>query len=192
MNVDRKLIQDCLKDDRDAQQILYKHCYAVLMGTAMRYMKDKAEAASALNHCFLKIIKGLHSYEHNQNFQAWSQRIMINTCIDVLRKQNRHRDREYPFDPNDHVYKNGSVNWNEAESNLGVEAILKLVQTLPSNTRQVFNMYVIEGYQHKEIAEMLEINEGTSKWHLSKARKMLRDKIALELKNEKNINVNAS
>jgi RNA polymerase sigma-70 factor (ECF subfamily) len=155
-------------------------------------MRDKDEAASALNQCFLKIIKGLRTYEHSQNFQAWAQRIMVNTCIDILRKRKRHRDREYPFDPNEGIYKNGSIDWNKAESALNAEAILKLVQTLPEKTRQVFNLYVIEGYQHNEIAELLEFSEGTSKWHLSKARKLLKNKIALQLKTEKNINVNAS
>lgn len=192
MHVNRKLVQDCLDDDRQAQQVLYKYCYAMLMGIGMRYMRDKTEAADALNQSFLKIIQGLSKYEHNQNFKAWSQRIMVNTCIDMLRKRKRQLDREYPFDPSDSLYRDTTVDWNQAESNLNAESLLKLVQSLPDKTRQVFNLYVIEGFQHSEIGEMLELSEGTSKWHLSKARKLLKNKIAAQLKSEKVINVNAS
>ena len=192
MKINRLLIQKCLDDDRASQKLLYKHCYTSLMGIGLRYLKDKEDAADALNQSFLKIIQGLEHYEHNQNFKAWSQRIMVNTCIDLLRKRQRQRDREYPFDPNESLYKNAHVDWNQAESKLGAEAILKLVRTLPDKTRQVFNLYVIEGFQHNEIGSMLEISEGTSKWHLSKARKLLQNKIAAQLNGENDINVNAS
>jgi len=191
MNIDRKLIQDCINNNRQSQHLLYKYCHPILIPIGLRYLKDRNDAIAALNKSFMKVLNALNTYEEHQNFNAWIKRIMVNTCIDEIRKKTKHQQREYPFDPSDHVYKSGSIDWNQAENKLGVEEILKLVQELPDKTRQVFNLYVVEGYQHAEVGEILDMSEGTSKWHLSKARKLLQDKLT-QLLNEDNLSINAS
>lgn len=191
MKIDSALIQSCIKDDRNAIHELYQYCYVRLMGIGMRYLKDKNNAVAAYHSSFIKILNGLPEYSDQQNFDAWVKRIMVNTCIDTFRKESKHHSREYPFDPADFFYKNSSVDWNLAESKLNTDEILKLVQALPERTRQVFNLYVMEDFKHLEIADMLDMSEGTSKWHLSKARSMLQQKL-LKIMDQKSVNINVS
>jgi RNA polymerase sigma-70 factor (ECF subfamily) len=126
----------------------------------------------------MKILKGLESIKSDKvNFNAWSKRIMVNTLIDEYRKKKNYtnhisvKETERELD----VVSNSSV--NEAESDMGYENLIKLVQQLPEISGRVFNLYVIDGYSHKEIGDLLGISEGTSKWHLSTARKQLREKL---------------
>ena len=125
----------------------------------------------------MKILKGLENVGTDVNFPAWSKRIMVNTLIDEYRKRknytahvnSRETDRELD------IYAEPQA--NEAESNFGYENLMKMVAQLPEVSGKVFNLYVIDGFNHKEIGELLGISEGTSKWHLSTARKVLREKL---------------
>jgi len=178
MKVDSEIIASCIKDDRKAIEQLYKYCFQSLMPICYRYHKNEEDARSSLNIGFLKIIKGLKDVELEAfNFNAWSKRIINNTLIDEYRKIKKHRDRYSITDSERELDYFAESDKNEALSNFGEATVLELIKELPVACAQVFNLYVIDGYVHKEIAEMLEIPEGTSKWHLSQAKKMLRDKL---------------
>lgn len=175
MNVQPHLIALCLKQDRKAEYELYKQSYSYLMSICMRYSRDKDTASEALNAGYLKILKNLPSYKPEIPFKAWIRQIMINTLIDVYRKHKREREKltyvdEY-FDTADFS------DVNEALARLNCKQILDEIARLPEATRRVFNLFVIDGYSHREIGEMLEISEGTSKWHLNAARQKLKEYI---------------
>ena len=151
-----------------------------------RYNNNEEDARAAFNSGFIKILSGLEKVDKDLNFDAWAKRVMVNNLIDEYRKNKRYTshitksDSERALD----FYSEGHT--NNAESNLGYENIMMLVQELPAVSARVFNLYVIEGYSHKEIGELLEMSEGTSKWHLSTARKMLREKLdRLENRNQR-------
>lgn len=175
MNVQPHLIALCIKHDRKAEYELYKESYSYLMSICMRYSRDKDTASELLNVGYLKILKNLTTYKPEISFKAWIRRIMINTLIDEYRKNKRERERityvdEY-FDSSDYSEV------NEALAKLNCKQILDEINKLPEATKKVFNLFVIDGYSHKEIGEMLNISEGTSKWHLNSARQKLKEVI---------------
>lgn len=186
MDITPEIIKSCISDDRKAINLLYEYGFKLLMPVCFRYNKNEGDARAAYNKGFMKILKGLPKLEENTNFNAWSRRIMTNSLIDDYRKNKKYNERIQKSDSDSELdfYSTGTE--NEAESNLGMENILFLIKELPAATSCVFNLYVIDGYSHKEIAEQLEMSEGTSKWHLSTARKMLREKLdRLENQNQR-------
>ena len=191
MNVTKELLDACRNEDREAIHDLYEHCHGHLLGIGLRYLKNRNDAVAAYHQSFMKLLNNLDAYSEQQNFMAWAKRIMVNTCIDIFRKNSKHVEREYPFDPADYYYKNASVDWNLAEMNMRTEDLLAMVQSLPEKSKQVFNLYVFEDYKHHQIADLLDMSEGTSKWHLSKARKLLQQKILL-LMDQENAKINVS
>lgn len=177
MKVDRQLIMDCARGDRRAQFQLYKSCYSVLMGVCIRYKKDQDEAAEILNAGFLKILNNLEKYKESVPFEAWIRRIMINTVIDEFRKNRKVKELvEHTDFTETHKY-NDQVEYNTADRNFDAEQIELLIKRLPPVSQKVFNLYAVDGYNHREIGEMLNISDGTSKWHLSFARKKLQEMI---------------
>lgn len=186
MNIEPKLLHACKKRDRKAQFQLYKSCFSLLMGVCIRYKRDEAEARSILNVGFLKILTNLEKYNTKVPFEAWIRRIMINTIIDEFRKNRKERELiDYTdFGATDRF--NQQVDYNEADKLFDVAAIEHLIKQLPSVTQKVFNLYIIDGYSHKEISKMLQMSVGTSKWHLSNARKILKSKL------QKSINASKS
>lgn len=181
MKVDQKLISSCKKQERKAQFELYKNCYGVLMGICLRYHKNKEDAQAILNVGFLKILNGLVKYDPTVPFEAWIRRIMINTIIDQYRKERKNREYiEYAdFQENDTGIQ--EVDFNEAEKRFNAEQLEKMIHQLPNVSQQVFNLHAIDGYSHKEIAEKMGMSVGTSKWHVSHARKELKKMIELKL-----------
>ncbi len=186
MSITAEIIQKCISDDRKAINYMYEYCFKLLMPVCFRYNSNEEDARAAYNAGFIKILKSLDKVEDDLNFNAWSKRVMVNTLIDEYRKNKRYTphitksdsERELDF------YSDGHN--NDADSNLGYENIMMLVQELPVVSAHVFNLYVVEGYSHKEIGEQLDMSEGTSKWHLSTARKMLREKLdRLENRNQR-------
>jgi RNA polymerase sigma-70 factor (ECF subfamily) len=147
------------------------------MPVCFRYHNNEEDARSSLNIGFMKILKGLENVEEDVNFPAWSKRIIVNTLIDEYRKKRNYTSRVTSKETERELDIEGSADINEAESNFGYESLLKLIKELPQVSQKVFNLYVIEGYNHKEIGDLLGISEGTSKWHLSTARKVLREKL---------------
>jgi RNA polymerase sigma-70 factor (ECF subfamily) len=177
MDVTSDILKACKRDDRKAIQFLYEHCFKKLMPVCFRYHNNEEDARASLNLGFMKILKGLESVDENGNFGAWSKRVMVNTLIDEYRKKKHYSDHISIRETERELDYEAETLGNEAESEFGYEALIKMIQTLPEISAKVFNMYVIDGYTHKEIADILGMSEGTSKWHLSTARKTLRDKL---------------
>lgn len=147
------------------------------MPVCYRYHNNEEDARSSLNLGFMKILKGLETVDEDLNFNAWSKRIIVNTLIDEYRKKKNYNSRVSTKETERELDFESVHESNEAESNFGYESLLKLITELPEVSQKVFNLYVIEGFNHKEIGELLGISEGTSKWHLSTARKVLREKL---------------
>jgi RNA polymerase sigma factor (sigma-70 family) len=175
MDIQPQLIALCIKQDRKAEYELYKKCYSYLMNICTRYSKDKDSASEALNAGYLKILKNLASYKPEIPFRVWIRRIMINTLIDEYRKNKREREK---ISYVEQYYDNSDFSEvNEAMSRINCSDLLEEINRLPLATKKVFNLFAIDGYSHKEIGEMLEISEGTSKWHLNSARQKLKEYI---------------
>lgn len=169
------LVTACINGNRVAQKQLYESMYGRMMGICLRYSRDEDEARSLVNQGFFKVFKSLSKKSPSAPLEAWMKRIMINTSIDEVRKRNRRKTEELSV-VSDYVVDENII------SQFQVDEILKLVQQLPEMYRTVFNLSVIEGYNHKEIAEMLNIEEATSRSNLSKSKKKLREFITQKLR----------
>ncbi|MBI1838073.1 MAG: RNA polymerase sigma factor [Flavobacteriia bacterium] len=178
MHISPEILEACLREDRKAMKQLYEYCFKLLMPVCFRYHSNEEEARSSLNLGFMKIIKGLENILKEEiNFDAWSKRVMVNTLIDEYRKNKTYNTHIQSKETERELDYHASSTSNDGESAIGYENILKLIKDLPVISGKVFNLYVIEGYSHREIGELLEMSEGTSKWHLSTARKLLREKL---------------
>lgn len=185
-DITAELLKACMEDDRRAIKYLYEHCFKKLMPVCYRYHNNEEDARSSLNIGFMKILKGLESIDGQVNFAAWSKRIMINTLIDEYRKKRNYQSHVTSKETERELDVEANPTDNEAESDLGYQNLLGLISQLPEISGRVFNLYVIDGFNHKEIGEMLGMSEGTSKWHLSTARKLLREKLEkLENQNQR-------
>lgn len=164
-----ELLKGCIRGDRKAQERLYKDYYAAMMSICLRYTKNEHDAVEVLNNGFLKVFKNIQRYEGRQaSLYTWIRTIIINCCLDFIRSQQRVIKAE-------ELTEVGEMNANETDalSKLKAADLLQLVRQLSPATQAVFNLYVVEGYNHREIGELLGISEGTSKWHLSDGRKSL-------------------
>ena len=179
MNLDPQLLQAAHKGDRKAQYALYRVCFPVLMAVCMRYRRDEQDAASALNMGFLKIINNLDRYRREEvPFEAWIRRIMINTAIDEFRREKKWRELTVFTDELERTHPEEPIEWGEAEKRIDVQHLEALMRRLPPMTQQVFNLFALDGFSHKEISDMLGMSEGTSKWHVNAARQKLQRWIA--------------
>lgn len=175
----RELIEACVKGDRVAQQNLYDLFSRRMYVVCLRYTKSQQEAEDVLQDSFIKVFKNLKGYRGDSRLDYWIKRIVINTALNSQRKKLYM----YPMVDIDDV-KN-EFDHSKAFSNFQMEELLKMIKELPTGCQTVFNLFAIEGYSHKEIAEMLEVSEGTSKSQFARARKLLQDKIAEEDKTER-------
>lgn len=172
MSPEKKLIKKCLEGDAEAQKKLYDQYAPALWPVCLRYAKNRMAAEDVMQEGFIKIFKYLGNYKGEGSFEGWMRRTMVNTAINIYKKNLKmQNDKNIDF-----VYdlKNDSVS---AISQMNAEDILKVVQTLPDGYRTIFNLFVVEGYPHKDIAAMLGISENTSKSQLSRARSILQVKI---------------
>lgn len=144
----------------------------MMMNICVRYTKNEADAIEVLNTGFYKVFKNIDSYTAAKATPyTWIRTIIINTCLNFIRsKEKGVSTLEVEESPNIHIDA-------EAVAQMDSDEILQQVQQLPPATQAVFNLYIIDGYTHKEIAAMLQISEGTSKWHLSEARKTLQKQL---------------
>jgi RNA polymerase sigma-70 factor (ECF subfamily) len=166
-------IQGCLSNNRKAQELLYRLCYSFAAKIAMRYSRDDQDAADILSHAFVKVFKHIHQYDAAKgSFYAWLKRIVVNEGLDHIKSRNRF-DSPTELDAAEEVPINHSV-----IEQMEAGEILQLVQKLPPTTHAVFVLYAVEGYNHREIGEKLNISEGTSKWYLSEARKSLQQMLS--------------
>ena len=180
MKIDKKLLNDCLKQKRLAQNQLYKEVFSYLMNICLRYKNDYDTAGASLNAIFLKILSNLDKFKKEDSFIPWIKRIAVNHLIDEYRKEKREKEKLSFLDDVPRANTPSSIHKQEAE--MDSEYLLEMIRKLPKVTAKVFNLYAIDGFKHREIGEMLEMSENTSKWHVREARKKLQ--IMLEVFNE--------
>lgn len=165
-----QLIEACLNGDARAQKMLFQNFGPKLYAVCLRYSKSEEEAQDMLQDGFVKIFEKLLSYKGEGSFEGWMRRIMVNTCLDEIRRTKKFQSN---VDVEDFSY---SLTDNETVlDDLAAKDLLKILQRIPMGYRTVFNLYVIEGYSHKEIADELEITVSTSKSQFSRAKAMLRE-----------------
>jgi len=177
------IIKNCKSGKLKQQEALYKYFYGYAMGICLRYAYTKTDASEILNDSFLKVFKNINKYKDEFPFKPWLKKIIVNTAIDYYRKNARFR----PMLEIEEV-ENEAFNI-EIVDTLSYEDIKKLLDRLPEMYRLVFNLYEIEGYTHKEIANKLNFDEGTSRSYLTRAKKKLRKlvEIFFELKHERKV-----
>jgi len=166
-----QLIRGCAKQDSKSQKLLYKAFYGFSMAICLRYAGNRDEAAEVMNQGFFKVFKNIERYDADRPFKAWLGKIMMNVSIDHYRanlKMAYTEDIETAEHLSDGDYSDKNLNYND---------LLAMVQRLPQAYRTVFNLFAIDGYSHDEIGEMLNINAGTSKSNLFKARQKLKQMI---------------
>jgi RNA polymerase sigma factor (sigma-70 family) len=169
------LIDGCRRNNRKAQELLYKKFYRALAAICARYTKDQQDTLEVLNDAYLKIFRNIAQYDAGKgSFYTWACSIVIHAAIDFLRRL------QPPFEAIDFVDVTQPVIESDAIQKMGADELLQLIRQLPTATHLVFNLYVIEGFTHREIAGMLGISEGTSKWHVSEGRKQIQRSIHLE------------
>ena len=164
-----KLIKRCKQNDIKAQEELYRLYAGKMFGLCLKYSDSYAQAEDTLQDGFLTIFDKIGQYKHQGSFEGWMKRIMINTTLQKYRKE-----KLYSISNEDQIEET-TVEYEE--SSLPLDFLLSIVQQLPQRYREVFNMYVLDGYSHKEIAGILQISEGTSKSNLSRARSLLKESI---------------
>ena len=166
-----ELINSCKQKDNKAQSQIYQLYAGKLFAICLKYSKNYQEAQDNLQNGFITIFDKIEQYKFRGSFEGWLKRIVINTALQTYRQKNVLNliTEEIPE----------QVEIEIDEEEVSLDFLLNLIQELPNRYRLVFNLYVLDGYPHKEIAEMLSISEGTSKSNLSRARLILRNKIEL-------------
>ena len=165
-----KLITQCQKNSAKAQGELYKLYKNKLFSVCLKYSKNYAEAEDNLQDAFVTIFKKIDQYKHKGSFEGWLKRIAINTSL------QRYREDVGVYD----IINEGNiedVSVDIDEENVSIDFLLQIIQELPDRYRLVFNLYVLDGYSHVEISELINISTGTSKSNLARARLILKDKI---------------
>jgi RNA polymerase sigma factor (sigma-70 family) len=163
----RNLIKGCLKNDRKSQRNLYQHFYAYGLSICLRYSDNRDEAVELLNEAFMKTFMNLKKFDLSKSFTPWLRKILINTCINNFRKKKIGFTTELGNNHDRQVSE-------DILSGISYQEILGMIRKLSPAYRAVFNLYVIEGYKHEEIAKMLDISVGTSKSNLAKAKMNMR------------------
>ena len=166
-----QLIKECAAGKTKAQARLYQMFAPKMLGVCLRYSKEKEEAEDNLHEGFIKVFDKIGTFRHEGSFEGWMKRVMVNISLEKFRKQH------VVFPVEDVVaYETPDLN-DEIISEISANDLLDLVRKLPARYQMVFNLYVIEGLNHKEIAEEMKISEGTSKSNLARARMILKKKI---------------
>jgi RNA polymerase sigma-70 factor (ECF subfamily) len=170
---EEQLIQKVLAGNTQAQKIFYDRFASRMYGVALRFAHDREEAGDILQEGFVKVFSNLSSYRNEGSLEGWVRRTIINTAINYYKKNLKHRsnadiDKIVIYEKSDDV---------SAIDQLSAGELMKLISELPDGYRAVFNLYVIEGYQHNEIGELLNISENTSKSQLARARAYLQKRI---------------
>lgn len=173
MNSDTNILKGCIKGKSSAQRELFDRYSRVLLGICVRYAASVEEAEDILQEGFVKIFLNISHFKGEGSLMAWMRRIMINTAITHYHKMRKHRyhdDIEEVRETNMETHS-----WGEAD--FTSEELWNVIQRMPEGYRMVFNLYAVEGYKHREIAEIMGIDENTSKSQYSRARKWLQERL---------------
>ncbi len=167
-----KLIDDCAKGKQKARKELFRQYHKMLLGICLRYSRDKSEAEDILLEGFMQIYSKIGTYSNVGSFEGWLKKVLLHTAIDYFRKNKRENIHQNIDDYKDLVSED-----IDSLKQLSAKEILNLIQSMPQGYRITFNLFAIEGYSHKEIAEKLQVSESTSKSQLRKARIWLMKKL---------------
>ncbi|KAA3652946.1 MAG: sigma-70 family RNA polymerase sigma factor [Bacteroidetes bacterium] len=175
-----EMLEGCKANQEAAQKHLFDRYARVMTGVCMRYADRFEEAQDIVQDGFVKVFNKIETYSGSGSLEGWIRRIMVNTALDYLRKI-KHERFNLSIDDVEYSLKDSQV----IESNMQADDLLKIIKTLPLGYRTVFNMYAIEGFSHKEIADELGISENTSKSQYSRARTLLQKKLVqIEIEND--------
>ena len=173
MNSDSHILSGCIKGKPGAQRELYDKYARILLGICIRYAGSVEEAEDILQEGFVKIFLNIDHFKGEGSLMAWMRRIMINTAITAYHRTLKHRYHDDIGEIRETDMT--EVSWDE--SDFTAEELKKVIQRMPEGYKMVFNLYAIEGYKHREIAEILEIDENTSKSQYSRARRWLQERL---------------
>jgi len=171
INNDSQLIIQSLQNNRQAQKLLYEKFSPKMLSLCAYYIKDQQQSEEVMLNGFLKVFTKLNQFSNKGSFEGWIRKIMVFECISYLRKKNK-----LIFTDNIEIFE--TIIDNEVELTIAVEDLHNYINALPEGSKIVFNMYVIEGYKHAEIAEILNVSTGTTKTQLYRARKALQEMIS--------------
>ncbi|MCU0443053.1 MAG: RNA polymerase sigma factor [Bacteroidia bacterium] len=170
--VEKDIIQGCVEGKRLSQKCLYEHFAAKMLGVCIRYAKDRAEAEDMLQEGFIKVFQNITKFKHEGSFEGWVRRIMIFTAINWFKHRSRKFQEDLDAEGYDAPYDDNVV------EKIAAKEIIALVQQMPEGYRMIFNLYAIEGYNHREIASLLGIAEGTSKSQYARAKQFMQAVLA--------------
>ncbi len=166
----QELIKGCIRNERSAQEKLYKLFYPRMMALVRRYIDEVQQAEEVLNNGYLRAFQKISQYTFQGSFEGWLRKIIFHAVSDHVKQNVRYSEKVMLVEKDQFVMKDHA-------DRLYYNQLVTMIHELPDATRAVFNMYVMEGFSHKEISKALGISEGTSKWHLSEGRRVLKDKI---------------
>ena len=179
MHFDEDFIEKCLDNDPKSQGELYKHFAPKMYGICLRYAKNQMEADDVLQEGFIKVFRYLKDYRKEGSLEGWIRRTMVNTAINLYKKKIKYQ-KDVSLEQTEPI----NTEEESAIDKLSARELLDVIRELPDGYRMVFNLNVIEGYTHKEIGEMLNISENTSKSQLSRARSVLQEKLKNKVKGD--------
>jgi RNA polymerase sigma factor (sigma-70 family) len=166
-----KLVKGCIANERSSQEGLYKLFYAEMLRVCYRYLKTDDLAKEALNIGFLKVFQNINTFDPQKGeLRNWIKTIIVRTCIDLNRKELKFAIQKVTVEEAEEIFVLPTI-----LQKLYAEDLVKNIRNLPAATQLVFNLYVIDGYTHKEIGKQLKITDSTSRWHLTEAKKQLRE-----------------
>ena len=168
---EQELIEGCIRNQPAAQELLFKTFSSKMLAVCCRYTVNKAEAEDLLQDGFIKVFSKIELFRNQGSLEGWIKRIMVNTALDALRRNKKLQINDLTEDSE--IPHTGLKPGDQLQA----RDLMMMIQSLPNGYRTVFNLYAVEGYSHKEIAEMLGINIGTSKSNLARAKAILKDKI---------------
>lgn len=166
----QELIYGCARNERGAQAKLYHLFYPRMMSMVRRYFPEQMQAEEILNNGFLRAFQKIESYSFKGSFEGWLRRIVFHAVADYASSNTKYKENVLLIEKDEFVHKDhaGRLYYND---------LINLIHELPEATRTVFNMFVLDDLPHKQISKILGISEGTSKWHVSEARRMLKEKV---------------
>ena len=175
LETEAQLIQDCLRNDRNAQRKLYNAYAGRMLVVCVRYVQNQIEAEDILQEAFIKIFQNLDKFRAESTLGAWIKRIVVNTAISHIRLQQHFQNMD-----DVQVYENQITNNQSGIEGIQFQELIEMIQKLPKCCQAVFNLFAVEGYKHHEIAELLNITEGTSKSQYSRARVILQSMLSVK------------
>lgn len=163
--IDEDLVKQVIAQDRKAQKQLYDNYAPAMLGVCYRYLGSREDAEEALQIGFIKVFNHIKSYRNDGSFEGWIRKIIVNTSLNLLKQKKRLIWENYDAQ---------EIVFNEYfDEQIDTRVLMKHIAELPAGYRTILNMYAIEGYSHKEISELLEINESTSRSQFARAKKLL-------------------